>query len=329
MSASNFTGVTIVKVLQTGNGRNLGLRFGVEPRTVTKNGITFIKDFLTQFNEATGEMTDFMNKNLHLNPVFTKKAIYLSFGSTSLQGWVVDETESRVIIPRGETDNEFLTLGLMKAKNEDIVQELIRILQEELDKLGPDANIYCFNAMGYKVPDPSLKRPVQFKDVIGDPNSNYVIEPLKSASFANRMFICPRKWKIEGVEIGGSWASEYAQRTKEVMVDLGGGASYIYDTNGEKGDKLDISSDAFYRNNMSLDEFNTADEELLKAVAEKVSNIITTYAGAGSAAAMDTTAGGSRRRKCRRRRASRKNRRHKSAKRSKRRLRTKHSSKRF
>ena len=239
--------------------------------------IKITREMLDHRKEAEGEMEDFKDMfgelfngvidpdavpNVDLKPY----KIFLSFGSTSLQGWMRDEDgKYEVIIPKKDGANNYETLGVKSS----ISTKGVKDLNELLITLGitDKKKVLCFNGIGYKVNNGDGNEPINIEKAVSDEASGYVIDALKNLPFNANIDIFPRKGKIGGKQIAGQWARGFAKKNKSMVLDIGGGAAYLYDKNGTKlGENSLIESNDFYKKDYS----EKKDDELLQALCVKI-----------------------------------------------------------
>ena len=224
-----------VLIYQTGKAREIA---SSDPNVLNKEtifgeGVTFKHRFLSQYEEAVYESIDFAKYKydklfLGMLPQFT---MFISVGSTSTQGWVKNvenpHLDYKVVIPPSPTSTEFQTIG---AKMNTDVSPLSAMIQSHLQN--PENRVLFFNAIGYLVKPEFVKpQPVSFAQEAFVPN--FFMDSLRQqlAPFRDRMFVFP---KIKGLNFAPAWASVLARTNRKPMIDMGGGAVYLYYSDGTK-----------------------------------------------------------------------------------------------
>jgi len=218
------------------------------------------REFLSHKEEALGEMTDFKHKFQHLfnnpkSPLYNYK-VFLSIGSTSTQGWKINDDGSYELIIPPNGDNPFMMLGAKQSKENLFgVPELIGILSG-LD-INSNKKILCFNAIGYAIPKTYKPPEGKIPNIANITDNELEQTPLisklnlqlsipdttgKLALIRDNMDIYSRN-AVEPTtnsKIEGSWASGLAIEKKANIIDIGGGAVHIYEAN--TGKKLTTTS---------------------------------------------------------------------------------------
>ena len=224
-----------VLIYQTGKAREVA---SSNPNVLNAEtiipGTTFKHRFLSQYEEAVYESIDFAkykyDKNFRdLLPQFT---MFISVGSTSTQGWINDVVNThldyKVVIPPSPTSTEFQTIG---AKMTTDVSPLSAMIQSHLQN--PDNRVLFFNAIGYLVkPEFATPKPVSFAENAFV--NNFFMDSLREqlASFKERMFVFPKT--TPEYNFAPAWASVLARTNRKPMIDMGGGAVYLYYADGTK-----------------------------------------------------------------------------------------------
>ena len=233
--------------------------------------------FLSHKVEAEGEMEDFKKRfgylfrqppttGVHLtmtdkkgNSIFNNLIssdrfkdynVFLSIGSTSTQGWCIyPDGNYKVIIPSDAPTNNFMKLGA-RISDPVLIQSGISQLNDILGNLERDTfggrpiKILCFNAIGYSIPDNFITIENNgFANVSKDLGSldskSLLVKSLAESTYGKQMDIFARNIKIDGIQLGGSWASGLAIKYKSNIIDIGGGAVHIYEAGS--GEKLTTS----------------------------------------------------------------------------------------
>lgn len=223
-----------VLIYQTGKAREIA---SSDPNVLNREtmikgmGVTFKHRFLSQYDEAVYESIDFAkykyDKNFRdLLPQFT---MFISVGSTSTQGWIKDvenpHLDYKVVIPPSPTSTEFQTIG---AKMNTDVSPLSAMIQSHLQN--PTNRVLFFNAIGYLVKKEFVRpQPISFAENAFVPN--FFMDSLRQSPFRERMFVFP---KIKELNFAPAWASVLARTNRKPMIDMGGGAVYLYYPNGTK-----------------------------------------------------------------------------------------------
>jgi len=167
-------------------------------------------------------------------PQFT---MFISVGSTSTQGWIKDiekpAFDYKVVIPPNPTSTEFQTIG---AKMNTDVSPLSEMIKSHLQN--PENRVLFFNAIGYLVkPEFKKPQPVSFAQEAFVPN--FFMDTLRQqlALFRDRMFVFPKVPKVPKLpelNFAPAWASVLARTNRKPMIDMGGGAVYLYYPDGTK-----------------------------------------------------------------------------------------------
>jgi hypothetical protein len=187
--------------------------------------------------------------NLISSDLFKDYNVFLSIGSTSTQGWCIYPNDVyKVIIPSDAPTNNFMKLGA-RIDDPDLIKAGISDLDVILGNLERDTSfgrpikILCFNAIGYSIPDNFItSKNNGFANVVDIsslyPNSSLLVKSLAQSSYKKQMDktqmdktqmdIFARNIKINGIQLGGSWASGLARMNKVNIIDIGGGAVHIY-----------------------------------------------------------------------------------------------------
>jgi hypothetical protein len=224
-----------VLIYQTGKAREVASSNPdvLNKETIITGGVTFKHRFLSQYEEAVYESIDFAKYKYDKNfrdmlPQFT---MFISVGSTSTQGWIKDaenpHLDYKVVIPPNPTSTEFQTIG---AKMNTDVSPLSEMIESHLQN--PENRVLFFNAIGYLVKPEFIKpQPVSFAQEAFVPN--FFMDTLRQqlALFRDRMFVFP---KVTGLNFAPAWASVLARTNRKPMIDMGGGAVYLYYPDGTK-----------------------------------------------------------------------------------------------
>jgi hypothetical protein len=241
---------------QTGEARvnNTTLQ---DAKPVIVDNIQLTRRFLKHSQEAEGEMLDFKDMFGHLftaGQEFSKYKIILSIGSTSTQGWEIDDKgDYKVIIPE-PSDNSHKIFESLGAKNK-INFEALRKLKSILDtKQLNETNkkVLCVNAVGYLV-DKRSKQPINLFSInlnnkniynIGQstPPTSQKID-IKFIAMLNLTLdnlskcidIFPRELNIKDKngtdqKLGGQWARGLSIKENKRVIDIGGGSVSVYNS---------------------------------------------------------------------------------------------------
>lgn len=287
---------------QTGEARinNTTLQ---DAKPVTVDNIQLTRHFLNHYEEARGEMLDFKDMFGHLftaGQEFSKYKIILSIGSTSTQGWEIDDNgDYKVIIPE-PSDNSHKIFESLGAKNEinfEALDKLKSILDtKQLNET--NKKVLCVNAVGYLV-DKRSKQPINLFSInlnnkniynIGQestpPNSQRIdikfisLLNLKLDNLSKCIDIFPRELKIKDKngtdqKLGGQWARGLSIKENKRVIDIGGGSVTLYNSYADPITLAKIKPNEFYQGNYT----DKKDTELLKMIISKLPKLSATNIG--------------------------------------------------
>jgi hypothetical protein len=240
-----------VLIYQTGKARDVA---SSDPAVLNKETIfgTFKHRYLPHIVEAEYEAKDFAKyaREPKFNLLLADFTMYVSVGSTSTQGWIRNSkmggVNYQVVIPPPNT-TVFQTIGAKMSKGNPT--PLIQIIESHLSE-SPTNKVLFFNAMGYTVdPDVIQERNEMLASALKqydigsvirslpvcltEPSfvDNFLLNSLKQSTLKDRMFVFP---KLTSLNFASSWCSVLAMELKKFMIDMGGGAVYLYYPNGTK-----------------------------------------------------------------------------------------------
>jgi len=290
---------------QTGEARvnNTTLK---DAKPVIVDNIQLTRHFLNHYEEARGEMLDFKDMFGHLftaGQEFSKYKIILSIGSTSTQGWEIDDNgDYKVIIPE-PSDNSHKIFESLGAKNEinfEALDKLKSILDtKQLNET--NKKVLCVNAVGYLV-DKRSKQPINLfsinlnnKNIYNTgPNKNktnntlpqkidikfIAMLNLKLDNLSKCIDIFPRELKIKDKngtdqKLGGQWARGLSIKEYKRVIDIGGGSVTLYNSYADPITLAKIKPNTFYDGNYT----DKKDTELLKMIISKLPKLSATNIG--------------------------------------------------
>ena len=244
----------------------------------TLSNLTIEKSTISHMEEATNEMEDFKEKFgdfFYDEPTFNMFHVFLSIGTTSIQGWIKTGQSKgyKVIIPDG-TNTAFQQIGTTVSSTPEAHTKLQTLLKQIL-KQHENKKILCFNTIGNSdnVPNGNLPVPIQEHQRISSISrqKNNVVLDLLACNTSNNIFIFPREGIINGKQFEANWASKLATKHKKWVVAIGGDEVFLYDPQGNRDEKPLYTSGTgpnhFYATNGFTKE---ADTKLMEDILERL-----------------------------------------------------------